>query len=254
MSTARVSETHGDWSDLDLDARSGVFCSTLVIITETEWKRVMVRRVCSLRAPLAAKPTFPPNRGSEARLPPHTPPAQQFFPFLDFWSARGLFQLYVSALLYAIVHTDKQDDFSRSVMLYRVVASAGMAFMGTFCARPEPLSIFIPTSRAALARGGVPCRDARSPARRARGRHLRRGALRGVAQARAAAAGGGEAEGAPRPRGPGEEAARAAGDAVAGGVTQRRRGFGAAPAVRCLRRRCRRREQQRAPARGQRGR
>lgn len=79
-----------------------------------------------------AKPPFHLTVLHRPRL--HSLPSQQFCPFLDFWSARGLFQLYVAALLYAIVHTEKTDDFSRSVMLYRVVASAGMCFMGTFCA------------------------------------------------------------------------------------------------------------------------
>lgn len=115
---------------------SGIFCSAMVIITETEWRRVMVRL---LRRQHSPRPRTTPTdlRCVLANFFP-----QQFCPFLEFWSARGLFQLYVAALLYAIVHTDKTDDFSRSVMLYRVVASAGMCFMGTFCACLPPPNRF----------------------------------------------------------------------------------------------------------------
>ena len=51
---------------------------------------------------------------------------------MEFWVAKGLFQLYLSCLTYTIVHTASTSDFSRSVMLYRTLSSAVMAAMGCF--------------------------------------------------------------------------------------------------------------------------
>lgn len=76
---------------------TGFLGGIVVILIETEWQRLM-----------------------------------QYCQLFEFWVARGFFQVYLSSLAYTMIHTDKLDDFSRSVMLYRIVTAAVLSGLGTF--------------------------------------------------------------------------------------------------------------------------
>jgi len=76
---------------------AGVCSSVVIILAETEWERFL-----------------------------------QYFAFMDFWIARGTFQIFVAALCQYAAHADGQSDLARSVSLYRNVASACLAGCGAF--------------------------------------------------------------------------------------------------------------------------
>mmetsp|Transcript_3315 Transcript_3315/g.3722 ORF Transcript_3315/g.3722 Transcript_3315/m.3722 type:complete len:251 (+) Transcript_3315:300-1052(+) len=76
---------------------SGVVCSVLVVLAETEWDRFM-----------------------------------QYFAFLDMWVFRGMFHVMVAALTQTMAHATGNSDLARSVSLYRSIASTGLAACGFF--------------------------------------------------------------------------------------------------------------------------
>ncbi|KAK3238372.1 hypothetical protein CYMTET_51608 [Cymbomonas tetramitiformis] len=76
---------------------TGLVCSVLVILAETEWSIFI-----------------------------------HYFTFLDFWINRGFFQLSVASLTQLMAHAEGESDLARSVTLYRSIASASLAACGVF--------------------------------------------------------------------------------------------------------------------------
>eukprot|EP00240_Pyramimonas_obovata_P014741 CAMPEP_0118934606 /NCGR_PEP_ID=MMETSP1169-20130426/13918_1 /TAXON_ID=36882 /ORGANISM="Pyramimonas obovata, Strain CCMP722" /LENGTH=207 /DNA_ID=CAMNT_0006877527 /DNA_START=323 /DNA_END=946 /DNA_ORIENTATION=- len=76
---------------------AGVCSSIIIILTETEWERFL-----------------------------------QFFAFMDYWIARGTFQIVIAALTQHAAHADGESDLAKSVSLYRNVASLCLAGCGAF--------------------------------------------------------------------------------------------------------------------------